>query len=62
MTTRVRNASSFAIVLGVVFALLNVTQLVFLDGGWPEIVGVAIGIALASVGIARLRGWEGVRR
>ncbi len=62
MTTRVRKASSFAIVLGVVFVLLNLTELVFLDGGWPEIVGVAIGIALAIVGFARLRGWEGVRR
>lgn len=62
MTTRARNASSLVIVLGAVFTLLNLMELVFRDGGWPEIVGVAIGIALVVVGFARLRGWEGVRR
>jgi len=62
MTTRARNASALVIVLGVVFTLVNVMELVFLDGGWPEIVGVPIGIALAIVGFAMRRGWEGVRR
>ena len=62
MTTRARNASALVIVLGVVFTLFNVVELVFLDGGWPEIVGVPIGIALAIVGFAMLHGWEGVRR
>jgi hypothetical protein len=48
--------------LGAVFALLNLTELVFLDSGWPEIVGVAIGIALVTLGFARYRGWKGPRR
>ncbi len=62
MTTRARNAWPAMITLGGVFTLLNLTQLVFRDGGWPEIVGAAIGIALVVVGLAMQRGWAGVRR
>ena len=46
--------------LGLVFIFLNLTELVFRDGGWPQIVGVVLGIALVGVGIARRRGWKGV--
>ena len=62
MTARARNVSSLVIVLGAVLTLLNLVELVFLDGGWPQVVGAAIGVALVVVGVARLRGWEGVRR
>ena len=62
MTARARNLWPLVMTLGVVFALLNLTELVFLDSGWPEIVGVVIGIALFILGFARYRGWEGVRR
>ncbi len=50
MTTHARNTWPVVIVLGGVFTLVNVIELVFLDGRWPEIVGVPIGIALAIVG------------
>ena len=62
MTTKARNLWPLVMTLGAVFALLNLTELVFLDSGWPEIVGVAIGIALVIVGFAMKRGWAGVRR
>ena len=62
MTARARNLWPLVMTLGAVFALLNLTELVFLDSGWPEIVGVAIGIALFVLGFARYRGWAGVRR
>jgi len=62
MTTPARNAWPVVITLGGVFTLLNLTQLVLRDGGWPEIVGVAIGVALVIVGFAMQRGWAGVRR
>jgi len=62
MTTHARNAWPVVITLGGVFALLNLTELILRDGGWPEIVGVAIGIALVIVGFAMQRGWAGVRR
>jgi hypothetical protein len=48
--------------LGIAFTLLNVTELVFLDGGWPQIAGVILGFGLVGVGIARGRGWAGVGR
>jgi len=61
MTTQARNLWPLVMMLGAVFALLNLTELVFLDSGWPEIVGVAIGIALVILGFARHRGWKGPR-
>ena len=62
MTARTRNLWPVLLALGLVFTLLNLTELVFRDGGWPQLVGVALGIALVSVGIARQRRWSGVRR
>ena len=62
MSAQRRNLWPVLVALGIGFTLLNLTELVFLDGGWPEIVGVAIGVALVGVGVARRRGWEGVRR
>ena len=62
MTAQTRNLWPLVMMLGAVFALLNLTELVFLDSGWPEIVGVAIGITLVILGFARYRGWKGPRR
>ena len=61
MTARRRNLWPVLLALGVGFTFLNLVELVFLDGGWPQIVGVAIGIALVIVGFAMQRGWAGVR-
>ena len=55
MRTQTRNLWPLVIVLGVAFAFLNLTELVFLDSGWPEVVGLAIGIALVALGLRRLR-------
>lgn len=57
--TAQRKLWPLVMIVGAVFALLNLTELVFLDSGWPEIVGVAIGIALVILGFARYRGWKG---
>jgi len=62
MTARTRNRWPVLLALGLVFILLNVTGLVFAEGGWPQIVGIALGIALVAVAIARRRGWQGVAR
>jgi len=62
MTARTRNWWPVLVSLGGVFTLLNPPELMFLDGGWPQIVGVVLGIALVAAGIARRRGWEGVGR
>jgi hypothetical protein len=50
------------VALGIGFLFLNVVELVFLEGGAPQIVGVVLGLGLIGLGIARRRGWAGVRR
>ena len=62
MTARPRNLWQVPFALGVVFVLLNVVELAFLDGGWPQIVGLALGLVLVGLGVAREHGWAGVRR
>jgi hypothetical protein len=51
----------FVLALGVIFVALNLIQLAFLDGGWPQIVGIPLGIALIGIAVARKHGWSGVR-
>ena len=62
MKARSPNWWPVLVALGVGFLSLNVVELVFLDGGAPQIVGVVLGFALVGLGIARRRGWAGVRR
>jgi hypothetical protein len=62
MTTRSGNWWPVLVALGVGFLVLNVVELVFLDGGAPQIVGAVLGFGLIGLGIARRRGWAGVRR
>lgn len=62
MTARTRSVGSLALALGLVFTLLNLFELAFGDGGWPQIVGGALGVTLVVVAVARLRGWTWVGR
>lgn len=62
MTAQARNWWPVILALGVAFTVLNLVELVFVDGGWPQVVGVVIGFALVAFGIARQRGWKGVWR
>jgi hypothetical protein len=62
MTAQSRNWWVLAMTFGVLFALLNLFELVALDGGTPEIVGVVLGIAVAVLAYAKQRGWKGVLR
>jgi len=48
---------------GVLFVLLNVVNLVFLEGDVArDLVAIALGVLMAAVAYARARGWKGVRR
>jgi len=62
MTTQARNWWPVLVALGAGFLFLNVIELVFLDGGVPQIVGLVLGSILVGIGIARQRGWAGVGR
>jgi len=62
VTARPRNWWPVPVALGIVFIALNLIELAFLDGSWPQIVGLALGVVLIGLGVARQRGWEGVRR
>ena len=48
--------------LGVVFVLLNLVQLAFVDGdATRDLVGVTLGCVMVAAAVARLRGWKGLR-
>lgn len=52
-----------AAVLGVVMALLNLANLVFVDGDVArDVVAMGLGGLLVAVAVARYRGWRGLRR
>jgi hypothetical protein len=50
------------VVLSTLFVAVNATELVVGTGGWPQIVGLPLGLAVVAYGTARLLGWEGIDR
>lgn len=62
MSAQSRSRWSAVIVLASAFTLVNVVELVAGGGGWPQVVGLPLGVAAIAYGIARLRGWAGVER
>ena len=47
-------------VLASLYVFYNVVELAMGDGGWAQIVGVPLGLAVTAYGVARVLGWEGV--
>jgi hypothetical protein len=50
------------VVLASAFSLVNLVELGAGDAGWPQIVGVPLGVVVAAYGVARVLGWEGLPR
>jgi hypothetical protein len=50
------------VVLASLYVFFNLVELGVGEGGWPQIVGVPLGVAVAAYGVARVLGWEGVQR
>jgi hypothetical protein len=59
MSPQTRAIWPLVVVLGTGFALLNLGELVLLESGGSEVVGLAIGVAVAFFGLAMARGWLG---
>jgi hypothetical protein len=50
------------VVLASLFVFVNLVQIGTGNAGWPQIVGLVLGIPLAAFGVARVLGWEGLQR
>jgi uncharacterized membrane protein (DUF2068 family) len=50
------------VVLASLYVTFNAVELAVGAGGWPQIVGVPLGLAVVAYGTARLLGWEGIDR
>jgi hypothetical protein len=59
MSPQTRAIWPLVVVLGAGFALLNLGEIVFLESGGSEVVGLVIGAAVAFFGLAMAWGWLG---
>ena len=62
MNASVRTRWTAVVVLASLYVGFNLVELVAGVGGWPQIVGLPLGLAVVAYGVARLLGWEGVDR
>ena len=62
MSARTRSPWMAVVVVASLYVFFSAVELGFGDGGWPQIVGVSLGIAVVAYGVARVLGWEGVQR
>lgn len=62
MSARTPNRWIAVVVLASLYVFFNVVEVVVGDGGWPQIIGVPLGIAVVAYGVARVLGWEGLQR
>jgi hypothetical protein len=62
MNASLRTRWTAVVVLASLYVGLNVVELAAGMGGWPQIVGLPLGLAVVGYGVARLLGWEGIDR
>ena len=62
MNASVRTRWTAVVVLASLYVGFNLVELVAGVGGWPQIVGLPLGLAVVAYGVARLLGWEGIDR
>ena len=62
MTGRSRSQWLAVVVLASVFTLFNIVELGAGVGGWPQVVGLPLGVGAIVYCVARLRGWDGLQR
>jgi hypothetical protein len=49
-------------VLAGLYVAFNALELAVGAGGWPQLLGLPVGLAVVAYGVARLLGWEGMDR
>ena len=62
MNATMRTRWTAVVVLASLYVAFNAVELAVGAGGWPQIVGVLLGLAVVAYGTARLLGWEGIDR
>ena len=62
MNVSLRTRWTAVVVLASLYVAFNVVELAAGLGGWPQIVGLPLGLAVVAYGVARLLGWEGIDR
>ena len=62
MNASLRTRWTTVVVLASLYVAFNAVELAVGAGGWPQIVGVPLGLAVVAYGTARLLGWEGIDR
>jgi uncharacterized membrane protein (DUF2068 family) len=50
------------VVLSSLYVAFNAIELAVGAGGWPQVVGLPLALAVVAYGTARLLGWEGIDR
>jgi hypothetical protein len=62
VSSSTRTRWTAVVVLASLYVFFNLVELGVGEGGWPQIVGVPLGVVVAAYGVARVLGWEGVER
>ena len=62
MNASLRMRWTAVVVLASLYVGFNVVELAAGIGGWPQVVGLPLGLAVVAYGVARLLGWEGIDR
>jgi len=62
MNASLRTRWTAVVVLASLYVGFNAVELAAGAGGWPQIVGLPLGLAVVAYGVARLLGWEGIER
>ncbi len=62
MNASLRTRWTAIVVLASLYVGFNAVELALGAGGWPQIVGLPLGLGVVAYGTARLLGWEGIDR
>jgi hypothetical protein len=62
VSNQTRTRWTAVVVLASLYVFFNVVELGVGDGGWPQVVGIPLGLAVVGYGVARVLGWEGIER